>query len=625
MPSYDVIVVGGGHAGIEAARAPARMGLKVLLLSLNRKMIGNMPCNPSIGGSAKGIVVREVDALGGLMAVAADHDYLQIKMLNVGKGPGVRCLRAQEDKRDYPAYVQHLLDSEENLTIRDAMVVDLIHDENAVKGVILSGGERIAAKAVILATGTYLKAKVLRGEEAYQAGPDGEQAAVGLSGALARMGFDVVRLKTGTPPRIRKSSIDFSKTVRQDGGDGDLAFSYETTKFKSVSEQLPCWLAYTNERTHEIIRNNLTKSAQYSGAIKGIGPRYCPSIEGKVVLFKDKKRHQLFLEPEFKEGESIYLDGLSTSMPRDVQEEIVHSIVGLERAEFLKYGYAIEYDALDSTQFDLTLRSKRYGGLYGAGQILGTSGYEEAAGLGLLAGINAALAIQGKPSLILKRSESYIGVMIDDLVTKGTDEPYRLLSSRAEYRLLLRHDNADLRLTEYGHRIGLISEERYRRFLKKNEDIGKARQILLKSRLSPGEAVSELLAAKELPPLRGGVSAYEFLKRPEISYADVASLIPELMEIDLPPIGILQLETVVKYEGYIQKEEREAASFAKYEDYRLPTDIDYLSLEGLRLEAREKLNKIKPMTVGQAGRVRGVNPSDVAVLIMLLKRKRHGF
>ncbi|MDY6276510.1 MAG: tRNA uridine-5-carboxymethylaminomethyl(34) synthesis enzyme MnmG [Bacilli bacterium] len=621
MKDYEIIVVGGGHAGVEACAACAHMGLKTLLITLNKKMISNMPCNPSIGGSAKGIVVREVDALGGMMGIAADHEYLQMKMLNTGKGPGVQCLRAQEDKHAYPAYMQHLLDEIDNLDILEKEVVALSYHDDVVDGVILKDGEVIKAKAVVISTGTYMDGAILRGHKSVSGGPDGENPSIGLSDSLRKMGLEIIRLKTGTPPRIKKSSIDLSKATIQPGMAGDFAFSYTTKTFVPVEEQLPCYLIYTNGKTHKLITDNLDRTATFNGLQTGVGPRYCPSIESKVMTFKDKERHQLFLEPEFRNGESIYLQGFSTAMDEEMQVEMVHSIVGLEHAEFLKYAYAIEYDALVPTQFDLTLRVKKYKGLYGAGQICGTSGYEEAAGLGLVAGINAANYVLDREPFILKRNESYIGVMIDDIVTKGTNEPYRLLSSRAEYRLLLRHDNADLRLTPYGFKLGLISNERYQEFLKKNENIEKARQILDKTHLGSGKATTEYLKSQGIEPLTSGVSASEFLKRPGVKYKHVYDLIPELQEIPLDFIGISQLEIMVKYEGYIKREEKEALSFSKYEEYKLPDDIDYLNMHGLALEARQKLDKIRPINIGQAGRISGVNPSDISILILNLKKK----
>ena len=620
MKSFDVIVVGGGHAGVEACAASAHMGLSTLLITLNKKMISNMPCNPSIGGSAKGVVVREVDALGGMMGIAADHEYLQMKMLNTGKGPGVQCLRAQEDKHNYPAYMQKLLEKTANLEILEAEVTGISYDKDVVNGVILKDGSIISSKAVVISTGTYMEGAILRGHKAVSGGPDGEKPSIGLSKSLQDMGLEVFRLKTGTPPRIKKSTIDFSKATPQYGMEGNYAFSYLTKTFKPLKEQVLCWLIYTNEKTHKLITDNLDKTATYNGLQSGVGPRYCPSIESKVMTFRDKKRHQLFLEPEFEDGESIYLQGFSTAMEESMQEKMVHSLVGMEHAEFLKYAYAIEYDALVPTQYDLTLRVKKYKGLYGAGQICGTSGYEEAAGLGLVAGINAALYVQGKEPFILKRNESYIGVMIDDIVTKGTLEPYRLLSSRAEYRLLLRHDNADVRLTPYGYKLGLISEERYQNFIEKNKNVEKAKEILGKTHLGSSKKVNDYLESKGLETLKAGVSGLEFLKRPEIHYENICDLIPEIKEIPLDYIGVAQLEISVKYEGYIKRESSVANSFAKFENYVIPDGIDYLNMHGLALEARQKLDKIRPRTVGQAGRISGINPADISILILNLKR-----
>lgn len=617
---YEVIVVGGGHAGVEACLASAHMGLSTLLVTLNKKMIANMPCNPSIGGSAKGIVVREIDALGGLMGIAADHEYLQIKLLNTGKGPGVQCLRAQEDKYSYPHFIQNYLENTANLDILEAEVTSLIYDKDSVSGVILKDGKRISSKAVVISTGTYMEAQILRGHNSVSGGPDGEKPSVGLSKCLQEMGLEIFRLKTGTPPRLKKSTINFSEAIIQEGMEGNLAFSYTTKEFKPLKDQMPCYLVYTNEETHNLILENLDKTATYNGLQTGVGPRYCPSIESKVMTFRDKKRHQLFLEPEFRDNESIYLQGFSTAMEEELQVKMVHTIKGLEKAEFLKYAYAIEYDALVPTQYDLTLKVKKYNGLYGAGQICGTSGYEEAAGLGLIAGINAALYIKGKEPFILKRNESYIGVMIDDIVTKGTLEPYRLLSSRAEYRLLLRHDNADIRLTPYGYKLGLISEERYNDFLIKNKNVEKAKEILSSIHLGSSKKVNDYLKEHNLELLSSGVSGIEMLKRPEIHYQNMVDLIPELKEIELDYIGITQLEVSIKFEGYIKREEQEANSFAKFESYKIPNDIDYLNMHGLALEARQKLDKIRPITVGQAGRISGVNPSDISILILQLKK-----
>ena len=618
---YDIIVVGGGHAGVEAASAAAHLGMRTLLCTLNRHMIANTPCNPHIGGSAKGIVVREIDALGGMMGKFADHHPLQIKMLNTGKGPGVQCLRAQVDKKGYPAYVQSVLDTIPNLTILEGEVVSLLHDDHQVYGVTMRDGEEIHAHAVILTTGTYMESTIISGNDVHPGGPDGEKASHGLSPCLAEMGLDLFRLKTGTPPRIDKDSIDFSKAEVQPGMDGELAFSYETTKFTPLKDQLPCWLIYTTPETKKLILDNLSLSALFNGTIKGIGPRYCPAIESKMVRFRDKERHQLFLEPEFEHGNSIYLQGFSTGFPRDFQEKMVHSLPGLEQAKILKYSYEIEYDAIRPLQFDNTLKVKKYDGLYGAGQICGTSGYEEAAGLGLMAGINASRWIQGKEPFVLRRDESYIGVMIDDLVTKGTEEPYRLLSSRAEYRLLLRHDNADYRLTPSGHEIGLISDERYERFLAKYAKIDEAIATLAKTNVSDKAKISAYLIENGYTDTSVGHKGLELLKRPKLHYREIASCMPEMSAYSFDDASVLALETKVKYEGYIALEKKDAAQAAKMERIRLPKDLDYFSIDELAMEAREKLSKVAPATLGQASRISGVNPSDISILIITLKKR----
>lgn len=619
---YDLIVVGGGHAGVEASSAGARLGLRVLLCTLNKRMIGNMPCNPHIGGSAKGVVVREIDALGGIMGIAADHHPLQIKMLNTGKGPGVQCLRSQQDKAGYPAFVQSMLEATPNLDIKECEVVDLLHDEKAIHGVVLSDGSTISCKAVVITTGTYMNGRIISGRDIHDGGPDGEKASLGLSESLARMGVEIFRLKTGTPPRLKASTIDFSKGEIQLGSDDKLAFSYSTTKFTPLSEQLPCHLIYTTPLTHKIIKDHISDSAIFDGTIKGVGPRYCPAIESKIVRFADKPRHQLFLEPEYEHGESIYLQGFSSGMPYEVQDQMVHSLPGLEHCEILKYAYQIEYDAIRPLQFDATLRVKSYEGLYGAGQICGTSGYEEAAGLGLMAGINAARWIKGEAPFILKRNESYIGVMIDDLVTKGTDEPYRLLSSRAEYRLLLRHDNADLRLTEYGHMLGLISDERYAAFKKKYQDIDAVIDILKNTIIADKAALNEYFKELGVEPSDRGFRGLEILKRPHFEYRRIRKMMPELASYDLDDESILALETKVKYEGYIQKEELEAERLNREEAIVLPEGLDYLHMDGLRLEARQKLGSIRPRTIAQASRISGVNPADVSLLLLTLRKEK---
>ena len=618
---YEVIVVGGGHAGLEAAFASAHMGHETLLLTINFKKMGNMPCNPSIGGSAKGIVVREIDALGGMMGKAADHHYLQMKMLNTGKGPGVQCLRAQQDKLKYPDFLQQLTLKTEHLTVKEETVISVIHDDKHVFGVKTELGNEYTASAVILTTGTYMESKIFRGNEVLDEGPDGEKPSLGLSPYLRRMGIETTRFKTGTPPRIKSDSIDFTKGSIQPGTKGRLAFSYETTEFIPLENQIPCYLIYTTPKTHEIIREHLKDSAMYSGLITGVGPRYCPSIESKIVNFADKERHQLFLEPESRYTDSIYVQGFSTSMPKDVQEEMVRSLPGFENAVFLKYAYAIEYDLIKPEEYGPTLELKKWPGLYIAGQICGTSGYEEAAGLGLLTGINACLKIEGKEPLILRRDQSYIGVMIDDLVTKGTLEPYRLMSSRAEFRLLLRHDNADLRLTDIGHEVGLIKEDRYQKFIEKRNNINKAIEILKSVYLGKKKEVEEYLINLGFNELKGGIQAFELLKRPNVKYCAIVEFIPELQGILLDESAIEEIEIIAKYEGYIVKQIKEAEGMAKLDAMKIPDGIDFLNMDGLALEARSKLNTIRPLTIGQASRISGVNPADISILILNIKRK----
>ena len=620
---YDLIVVGGGHAGVEACLAGANLNKKTLLITLNINMISNMPCNTSIGGSAKGIVVREIDALGGYMGKAADTDYLQMKMLNTAKGPGVRCLRAQEDKKRYPKIVQEHLKQQENLTLLESEVKGILFTKDEIYGVILPDGKEITAKAVVLSTGTYMNSEILVGHSKTSGGPDGENPSIGLSDYLRdKMGFSLQRLKTGTPQRIAKESIDFSKGEIQLGNVEDQGFSYESTKFKKIENQEPCYLIYTTPKTHKIINNHLLDSAMYGGIVKGIGPRYCPSIEDKLVRFKDKPRHQLFLEPESYDTNSIYLQGFSTSMPKNVQDEMVHSLPGLENAVILKYAYAIEYDAFDSFEYDISLMTKKYKGLFIAGQICGTSGYEEAAALGLMAGINASRYIDNLSPLVLKRDEAYIGVMIDDLVTKGTKEPYRLLSSRAEYRLLLRSDNADMRLTEIGHNIGLIKDDRYNKFVEKKNKIEQVLSILKSTYLGETSKINDYLKDYGYEKLSSGVLASDILKRNGISYSFLKQFINIRNDLVLDKNGEEEVEIMAKYEGYIEGERKEVIKFNKLENISLPTDVDYSLIDGLALEARQKLNKVKPINIGQASRISGVNPSDIAILIMNVKNKK---
>lgn len=613
---YDVIVVGGGHAGVEASFAAAHLGLNTLLITLNKKMIANMPCNPSIGGSAKGIVVREIDALGGMMGIAADFGCLQMKMLNTGKGPGVQCLRAQEDKLDYPKIMLGFLERCPHLSIAEGMVDNLLVEDNRVAGVLIQKRE-IRSRAVILTTGTYMESAILRGHKVFTGGPDGEKASLGLSPNLRKMGIKTIRLKTGTPQRLRRDSIDFSKLEVQHGSEKPLRFSFTESKVVPFDEQISCYLTYTNEKTHRIIREHLKDSAMYGGVVTGVGPRYCPSIEDKIVRFSDKPRHQLFLEPESKHNDSIYLQGFSTSMPEEVQEEMVHSLKGLERAEILKYAYAIEYDAIDASEYDYTLEVRKWPGLYVAGQICGTSGYEEAAGLGLIAGINAALKIQGKEPLILRRDQAYIGVMIDDLVGKGTKEPYRLLSSRAEYRLLLRHDNADLRLTPIGYRIGLIGDERYQKFINKSSRLHQGKEILDYLRMGMKPDFVAYMKSLGYEDYQGGPTASEILRRPNVRLKDLSAF------VNLPPLNeeeTEQLEIAVKYEGYIKKAMNEAVRLSKLEEVVIPDGLDYANMDGLRLEARQKFEEIRPRTIAQAGRISGVNPTDISMLLLHIRK-----
>ena len=616
---YDCIVVGGGHAGCEACLATARMGMKTLLVTGNIHNIADMPCNPSIGGSAKGIVVREIDALGGEMGKNADKTQIQMKMLNNKKGPAVQALRAQADNISYPKQMQETLFKQENLTVLEGMVEDLIVDEKTVRGIVLENGEKIYGQCVILTTGTYLKADILVGDTRHREGPHGEKPSQHLSDCLKNLGFQIIRLKTGTPQRVDKNSIRYEETKREDGDMTPYTFSFDDTPEYDVTKQTPCYLTYTTAETHQIIRDNLSKSSMYGGLddIKGVGPRYCPSIEDKIVRFADKERHQLFLEPTSLESNEIYIQGFSTSMPHDIQEQMVHSIPGLEDAKILKYAYAIEYDSIYPTQIKQTLETKLIKNLYTAGQINGTSGYEEAACQGLMAGINAALKIQGKEPLILKRSDGYIGVLIDDLVTKGVRDPYRLLTSRAEYRLLLRHDNADLRLREYGYQVGLISDAQHDILLQKKNAIKEVLDQLQSYKITPVKEVRDYLETIPTAPLKDGITLYDLLKRPEIKISHIKHF------IDFPyDSSILeQVEIHIKYEGYIMKAQREAEKMERLEAKKIPEDIDYNQIKNIASEARQKLQEVRPTSIGQALRISGVNPADISILMVYLKKE----
>lgn len=617
---YEIIVVGGGHAGCEAALAAARIGHKTLLITGSKKNIATMPCNPSIGGSAKGIIVREIDALGGEMGINADKTLIQMKMLNSSKGPAVRSLRAQADKVTYPKEMLKTLESTPNLTIKEAMVEDLIIKDKTVNGVITKEGVQITSNIVILTTGTYLKADILIGNTRTRSGPHNEEPSLHLSDNLKKYGFDILRLKTGTPPRIKRDTIDFSKTKREDGDQTIYTFSHDYPATYDVNNQEPCYLIYTNQNTHKIILDNLNKSAMYGGLddITGVGPRYCPSIEDKLVKFKDKERHQLFLEPESLYYDDIYLQGFSTSMPKDIQEKMVHSLEGLENATILRYAYAIEYDAIYPTQINASLETKIIKNLFTAGQINGTSGYEEAAGQGLIAGINASLKLENKEPLILKRNESYIGVLIDDLVTKGTIEPYRMLTSRAEYRLLLRHDNCDLRLREYGHQVGLIDEERYQKFLTKKKDIEELKEYLIETKITPTKDTIARLSQITDVSIKDGISLYNLLKRQEITIQKLEQI--NFLKINYSKEVIEEVEIQIKYEGYINKVEREAEKMLKNEAKQIPVNLDYQKIPNLASEARQKLELIRPKSLGQALRISGVNPSDISILMIYLKK-----
>lgn len=614
---YDVIVVGGGHAGCEASNITSRMGLKTLLITININNIADMPCNPSIGGSAKGIIVREIDALGGLMGKVADKSLFQIKMLNSSKGPAVMALRAQADKKVYPKVMLEYLNQNKLLDIKESIVEDLLIEDNAIKGVLLEDGTKINSKSVILTTGTYLKSNILKGSKSIPEGPHGEKRSNKLSDNLKKYGFDIIRLKTGTPPRIKKDSINFD-VLKEELGDNEYhTFSFDLLPQYKIEEQQKCYLLYTNKLTHKIINKNLQESAMYGGYATGIGPRYCPSIEDKVVRFSDKERHQLFLEPESLYYDEWYLQGFSTSMPENIQEDMVHSLSGLENAVITKYAYAIEYDAINSTQINPTLESKLIENLYTAGQINGTSGYEEAAGQGIVAGINAGLKLQNKEPLVLKRSDAYIGVLIDDLVTKGVKDPYRMLTSRAEFRLLLRHDNADLRLRKYGYEAGVIDEEQYKRLITKENNISNLIKELKDTNIKVNKDFSDLFNKYKLSIPTSNITYYDLLKRPEINF----DILDKLHYFNYSDEVKDEVYIETKYIGYINKELKEVEKLKKLEEKKIPKDINYDNVRNLASEARQKLKDIRPITLGQASRISGVNPVDISLLGIYLKKE----
>lgn len=615
---YDVIVVGAGHAGSEAALAAARMGQKTMLITLNLEMVAFMPCNPSVGGPAKGIVVREVDALGGQMGKNIDATYIQMRMLNTGKGPAVRALRAQADKNAYHRVMKDTLENTPNLTLRQGMATDLIVEDGECRGVVTNTGARYRAKSVVLTAGTSSRGKIIIGELMYSSGPNNSIPSIELSENLEKLGFKLRRFKTGTPPRVNGNTIDYDQTQEEPGDKTPNAFSFTTKDADYVTDQMSCWMTYTNEETHKIIRANLKRAPMFSGVIKGMGPRYCPSIEDKVVRFADKPRHQIFLEPEGRDTSEYYVGDFSTSMPEEIQQKMLHTVAGLQHAKMMRPGYAIEYDVIEPWQLTHTLETKHVKNLFTAGQMNGTSGYEEAAGQGIIAGINAALRAQGKPGFTLGRDQAYIGVMIDDLVTKGTNEPYRLLTSRAEYRLVLRHDNADLRLTEKGHTLGLIDDDRYAAFETKKQAIQAEMDRLHSIRIKPGQAVDDFLASKGGAPLKDGILASDFLKRPEVSYEDLAQFMPDHPDVDRRVIE--QVTIQIKYAGYIAKEQQKIDRLHRLEAKKIPAHIDYNAINGIATEARQKLTKIQPETIAQAGRISGVNPADVAILSVYIEQ-----
>ncbi|WP_421433523.1 tRNA uridine-5-carboxymethylaminomethyl(34) synthesis enzyme MnmG [Streptococcus suis] len=616
--NYDVIVIGAGHAGVEAGLAASRMGCKTLLATINLDMVAFMPCNPSIGGSAKGIVVREIDALGGEMGRNIDKTYIQMKMLNMGKGPAVRALRAQADKAEYAAEMKRTVERQENLTLRQTMIDEILVEDGKVIGVRTATNQKFSAKAVVVTTGTALRGEIIIGDLKYSSGPNNSLASITLADNLKELGLEIGRFKTGTPPRVNARTINYDETEIQPGDEKPNHFSFLSKDEDYLQDQIPCWLTYTNATSHEIINSNLHRAPMFSGIVKGIGPRYCPSIEDKIVRFADKERHQLFLEPEGRNTDEIYVQGLSTSLPEDVQQDLIHSIKGLENAQMMRTGYAIEYDMVMPHQLRATLETKKISGLFTAGQTNGTSGYEEAAGQGIIAGINAALKVQGKPELILKRSDGYIGVMIDDLVTKGTVEPYRLLTSRAEYRLILRHDNADMRLTEIGRQVGLVDDERWQVFQIHKNQFDNEMKRLESIKLKPIKETNEKVVAMGFKPLTDALIAKEFMRRPDVTYADAVAFIGPAAE-DLDAKTIELIETEVKYEGYITKALDQVEKMKRMEEKRIPADIDWDDIDSIATEARQKFKLISPETIGQASRISGVNPADISILMVYLE------
>ncbi|HFI0350888.1 TPA: tRNA uridine-5-carboxymethylaminomethyl(34) synthesis enzyme MnmG [Streptococcus suis] len=616
--NYDVIVIGAGHAGVEAGLAASRMGCKTLLATINLDMVAFMPCNPSIGGSAKGIVVREIDALGGEMGRNIDKTYIQMKMLNMGKGPAVRALRAQADKAEYAAEMKRTVERQENLTLRQTMIDEILVEDGKVIGVRTATNQKFSAKAVVVTTGTALRGEIIIGDLKYSSGPNNSLASITLADNLKELGLEIGRFKTGTPPRVNARTINYEDTEIQPGDEKPNHFSFLSKDEDYLQDQIPCWLTYTNATSHEIINSNLHRAPMFSGIVKGIGPRYCPSIEDKIVRFADKERHQLFLEPEGRNTDEIYVQGLSTSLPEDVQQDLIHSIKGLENAQMMRTGYAIEYDMVMPHQLRATLETKKISGLFTAGQTNGTSGYEEAAGQGIVAGINAALKVHGKPELILKRSDGYIGVMIDDLVTKGTVEPYRLLTSRAEYRLILRHDNADMRLTEIGRQVGLVDDERWQVFQIHKNQFDNEMKRLESIKLKPIKETNEKVVAMGFKPLTDALTAKEFMRRPDVTYEDAVAFIgPAAEELDAKTIELI--ETEVKYEGYIAKALDQVEKMKRMEEKRIPADIDWDDIDSIATEARQKFKLISPETIGQASRISGVNPADISILMVYLE------